>query len=366
MSGMFSTGALAAIKAILAASTGTAGIGYANDGTPVTLEQGLDLLYRGIADVRNEAYAGGAVGDGVADDAPAFQAAFDSGRIVMARDGTYLLASPISVTLNNAVLMGGGRRTVIKSSSATADIFLIGDGVAEISGVDFSNFRVWASVTKTAGYVFNCRKTTDSRFVNIGAGNIDDYVAAGSTHKLWNGYYFDRFSQVVVSGGEIVVENDGIKARGNADQSFGAELSILGGLRIFKAGGKAVHLGGATGGVYLGRMDISECYRGLYCDDTLQAGVYNREVFLSSELTIDMCTGWGINIESNGLATLESPGAWISGCGNSTTSEGGIRVAPTTGVSVSAKWGALRVQSCYYDGMQLNSGAHALAAPFIR
>jgi hypothetical protein len=211
--------------------------------------------------------------------------------------------------------------------------------------------------------VFNCRYVTDSKWDNVYAGALDLYVSSGFSHRLYDGYYFNRFNQNVIESGQIVVSNDGITARGNTDQSFGAELSVSGGLRIFGAAGKGIWLGGACGGVYLDRIDISECFRGVYLDDTL-AGATNREVFLDSGLTIDSCTGWGLNIEANGVALLEADGPWIASCGNSTTNEGGIRIAPSSGMS--ARWSNLRVYSCYYDGIQLNSGTHNFSGGFIR
>ena len=305
----------------------------------------------------------GARGDGVTDDTAAIQAALNTGRVVYLPAGTYLVSSTLAITLNNTGIRGDGYGSVIKTTSATADIFLIGDGTTEISGLIFSEFALWSSVTKTAGVAFNCRYVTNSTWFGVACGAIDFYVANSNAHRLYDGFFFNRFSQCSIEGGEIVVSNDGIKARGNSDQSFGAELSIYGGLRIYKAGSKGIYLGGACGGVYLDRVDISECYRGLYADSVL-ATVTNREVFLGSNLTIDTCSGWGINVEANGVALLEVTGAWVSACGNATTGEGGIRIAPSAGIS--ARWSNIRVNYCYYDGVQINDGAHVFSGGFIR
>ena len=319
-----------------------------------------------IAKFRDIVAAGdfGAVGDGVADDTAAVQAALNTGRAVLAPKGTYKLTSPLTVTVANTGLIGEGKGTVFAPGAGTSDIFSLGDGTNEISGLRFENFTIWPSATRTGGHAFNCRFVTDSLWNNVRTGSIDDYVANGNAHRLWHGFYFDRFSQLAIEGGEIVVATDALKTRGNADQSFGAELSLDGGLRIFKAGGKGVWIGGACGGVYLGRMDISECRYGLYVDSTLQAGIPNREVFLGSFCTIDTCTGWGINLEATSLAFLETNGVWVSGCGSAGTGEGGVRVAPSAGVQ--AKWGNLRVQSSYYDGVSLNDGAHSFSGGFIK
>lgn len=306
----------------------------------------------------------GAVGDAVTDDTTAIQNALNTGRCVLLPKGIYKVTAALTVTADNTGLYGEGKGSVIAPTAGNRDVFTIGNGATEISGLRFENFTVWPSGAMTGGYVFNCRYSTDSLWSNVRAGAIDSYVANGNVHRLYSGYYFDRFSQNVVLSGEIVVAQDGIKARGNADQSFGAELSIDDGIRIVHGGGKGVWLGGGCGGVYLGRVDISQCRYGLYCDSTLQSGTTNREVFLHSFCTIDNCTGWGINLEATSVALLEVDGAWISGCGSAANSEGGIRVAPSAGVS--ARWSNLRVNYCYYDGVVISDGAHVFSGGFIR
>lgn len=298
----------------------------------------------------------------------AVQAAFDSmtNKDVLEVGPGWAKITNLTVTNGGWTLDGCGYGSMFVTSHATQDIFLIGDGTTEITGLLFRNFRVWSTVTKTAGHVFNCRFLSNSRFENIYAGTLNDYVAASNSHRLYDGYYFDRFAECVVTGGQIVVANKPAKARGNADQSFGLELLLDGNLRIVYSGGPALHIGGACGGIYLGRVDISACRKGLLCDDTLQTGIYNREVFIDALASIDSCTGWGIEIADNGLAILDAGGVWVANCGSVGTGEGGILVAPTTGAAVSAKWGDARVQRCYYDGIQLNSGAHTFDGGYIQ
>lgn len=306
----------------------------------------------------------GAVGDGSNDDTTAAQSALNTGRLVLFPKGTYRLTATLNITVDNTGIIGEGKGTIFAPGAGTSDVFSLGDGTNAISGLLFENFTIWPSATRTGGYAFNCRFVTDSLWANVRTGSIDAYVANSNTHRLWHGFYFDRFSQNMIEGGEVVVATDGIKTRGNADQSFGAELSIDGGLRIYKAGGKGVWIGGASGGIYLGRMDISECRYGFYADSTLQTGITNREAFLGPFCTIDTCTGWGINLEATSLAYLETTGVWVSGCGSAGTGEGGVRIAPSAGVE--AKWGNLRVQSSYYDGVQLNDGAHSFSGGFVK
>lgn len=68
-------------KTLLLSSSGAAKIGYHSSGNR-TVEQHLDMMYYGIANVIDPAYAGGADPTGVADSTAAIQAAINSGKVV--------------------------------------------------------------------------------------------------------------------------------------------------------------------------------------------------------------------------------------------------------------------------------------------
>ena len=87
--------------------------------------------------------------------------------------GLIKVASALTPATGAIWVEGQGRGTKIQPSALTGDIFTVGDGTNECSGLVFSNFDIWPSVTKTAGYVFNCRLTTDSLWENVRAGSID-------------------------------------------------------------------------------------------------------------------------------------------------------------------------------------------------
>lgn len=299
---------------------------------------------------------------GVIDSTLGIQAALNTGQIIRAKAGDYLF-STLTLNSSGGGIIGDGYKTRFLSNSLTGDIFLVGNAGATTTGYLFADFRVWATVTKTSGYVFNCIQTTNSLWRNVFCGSLNDYVANGNSHRLWDGFYFDRFGENSILGAECTVAQTGVKARGNSNQSFGAELTIDGGYRIYAAA-KGVWLGGAAGGVYLGRMDASVCGYGVYVDTTLQTGIYNRELFMGSFCTIDSCTNWGLNIEDKGLAFLEVTGTWFSGNGNVGTNAGGIRIAPTTGQVLSAKWTGIRLKSNYADGLQASQGNHVMVGGF--
>lgn len=330
------------------------------------LQAGTGAVTRNMQDKARESVSVldfGADPTGATDSTLQIQAALNTGRVVYLPAGTYQISSALTITQNNSGIRGDGYGSFIRTTSATADIFTIGNGSTEITGLLFSDFVVWATVAKTAGFVFNCRYVTDSIWRNIHAGAVDLWYPNGNSSNLYSGYYFNRFSQCSIEGGQIVVNHNGVTARGNTDQSFGGELSLYGGIRIFGALSKGIYLGGGCGGVYIERVDISECFRGIHMDDQL-ASATNREVFLGPTLTVDRCSGWGINIEANGVAFLEATGPWVSGCGTPATGEGGIRVAPSA--AIAARWSNLRVNRCYYDGIQISDGAHVFSGGYVQ
>lgn len=252
----------------------------------------------------------------------AFNAAAKTGKTVFVPAGTYNVSGPLEFYTSNSGLHGEGRATRIIHTHATGNLFQVGNGIVEVSGMHFSNFTVWASVTKTDGWVFHNQMVTDSYFYKIEAGAIDDYVSSGNAHRLWNGYYFDRFSQCALHAGQVVTAQIQGQCRGNVGNDFGAELSIDGGIRFFN-GHRGFIVGGGAGGVYFGRMDITGANVGVVIDQSLQ-NTYNREAFFSSFCTIDSCVNAGVIIDQTTLSlgrilfdntwicgTTAGPGLWI-------------------------------------------------------
>jgi hypothetical protein len=236
---------------------------------------------------------------------------------------------------------GQGSATRVQTTSATADIFMLGDSTNECSSFVFSDFDVWSSVVKSAGYAFNNRISTDSQWRNVNVGSNDLYTVAGA-HRLFRGWYFDRFDTVSIYGGQCVTSDDGVQARGIVGDTFGAELVLDGNLRFFRqnaAGAAAVRIGGCCGGVYLRRMDASLAETGLIIDTTLVSGgttatKRNREIFVEGA-NFDSCKSWGIKQVADSVALLVMDKPWAASCGTNDDGSGGVflgggaTVAPT-------------------------------------
>lgn len=309
------------------------------------------------------------------DCAPAFTEALAKARRVYAPAGTYRLESTIIVTKSNSGLVGDGRGTLLVPTNAGTDVFTLGDGSHEVSGLHFRDFRIWPSVKKTGGWAFNCRRVTDSTWLEVRAGSIDDEVST-QENRVYNGFNFDQFSQNTVTGGEIVCSGTGVRMNGGyvegEGQVYCAELSFDGGLRIYKAE-VGVHVAGAAGGIYLNRVDVSNCGTGVHIDNNAfentavpLPGRANREVFMGSGCTVDNSSGWGVNLESNSVSFLYMTGSWISGCGNSTRGDGGMRVKLSDGVTPEIRMTGVIVKDCHYDGIQTSDSRLFMTGCHIR
>jgi len=271
----------------------------------------------------------GAVGDGVADDTTAIQAALNSGGRIYFPAGTYIISSALTVTSNYTSVVGEGLNAIIKTTNSTADIFTLGDGTNGIQGLNFSNFTIWSSVNKTAGYAFNARFVVNSSWVNVNVGSIQLHDIDGN--RLYRGWYFDRFDTINVLGGECVTKNDGMRMRGNADDSFSSELTVDNNLRFYKqddSGACGIRIGGNCGGIYLQRMDISAAETGILIDTTLSLASTvgtkrNREIFIQGA-NVDSCKKWGIKQIAETVALFNVNNVWAASCGTDNDGSGGV------------------------------------------
>jgi hypothetical protein len=305
----------------------------------------------------------GADSTGVLDSTTAIQAAINSGKRVYVPKGVYKTSSALTITANNTTIYGDGVGSVIQTNSLTADIFTLGNGSTEISGLLFQDFTVWSSVTKTAGYAFNARFVTDSQWQNVNVGTQDLYATAGG-HRLYYGWYFDRFDTVGVFGGWCVTPQDGIRMRGNANDSYGAEIVIDGNIRFVRqnaAGACGVRIAGNCGGVYLRRGDVSLAETGVVIDTSLSlaattATKRNREIFIQG-FNVDSCKRWGIEQVGESVALLTMDNPWAASCGTNDDGSGGIIIGGgTTIIPVVSISGSPYIYNNVGPGIELDGG----------
>jgi hypothetical protein len=112
----------------------------------------------------------GAVGDGVADDTAAIQAAVDSltnGGTVGLPCGTYKVSSAITISTPGIIIAGQNRtKSVIKTNSTTANVVVLDAG-----NVGLSNLRIEHTATRTAGASISI--TTNASKVYVQQVDID-------------------------------------------------------------------------------------------------------------------------------------------------------------------------------------------------
>jgi hypothetical protein len=313
----------------------------------------------------------GAVGDGVADDTVAIQAALNAGGLVYAPQGIYKISAALTVTNDNSGLIGEGPGTLIQTTSTTADIFTLGNGSSEISGLLFQNFAVWSTVVKTGGYAFNCRFTTDSQWQNVNVGNQELYNAAAG-HRLYYGWYFDRFGTVGVFGGWCITPQDGIRMRGNADDSFSAELVVDGNIRFLRqnaVGACGIRIAGNCGGIYLRRADVSLADTGVIIDTSLSlasttATKRNREIFIQG-FNVDSCASWGLKQVAESVALLIMDTPWAASNGPADGSAGGILLEGGSTVVPIVSMGNPQIYNNKGAGLRVEGGFVTVDGGFV-
>jgi hypothetical protein len=142
----------------------------------------------------------GAVGNGVADDTAAIQAAinaaaalqvsrFRSGATVYFPNGTYLVSSTITVNTDGIVLNGesyGG--VTIEAASPTFDIIKFDNGGTALYHCGVSNLRVLCSGNATAGAAIKCNRLLYGSITNVG---VDGHWV-GFELDGCNKFYLDR------------------------------------------------------------------------------------------------------------------------------------------------------------------------------
>jgi hypothetical protein len=166
-----------------------------------------DVVSKGpIADVR----AFGAVGDGVADDTAAIQAAIDSfssgGGVVYFPKGTYLVTSTLTVSQNRMSLVGDGQWvSVIRFNPTTDDICIFfgkgGEGTTDAGIIVQCSVRGLTFTSTNTTYKKTALELKDiSIFIcdNVAIGSTTQWIGNGSIGVRTRGREMASFSNMAV------------------------------------------------------------------------------------------------------------------------------------------------------------------------
>ena len=181
----------------------TLGGGFIQSGTGATLRT-VENKLKDTVSVKDF----GAVGDGVADDTAAIQAAINTGKSVLfGPGGTYMVTGNISVSTNNQKIYGDG--TIKKLGTSIAHLFALSDSITNVwfDGLTFdgtrASFASGNAVSAIFGYINTNITVTNCTFQNIIDCGIKLRDSAGLT-AIGN-----RFTNVAQNGIELrVYAND--------------------------------------------------------------------------------------------------------------------------------------------------------------
>jgi hypothetical protein len=138
-------------------------------GAHATRLTALELLAAHVGEANVRDY--GAVGNGVADDTAAIQAALNTGRPVYVPLGNYKVSGLLTLATDGQVLRGAGVGSALVTSSATAVILRITAGLVHVRDLTLN-----ASVARTAGAYID--------IVNVGYAHIHDMLLQNMTHGI--------------------------------------------------------------------------------------------------------------------------------------------------------------------------------------
>jgi len=244
---------------------------------------------------------------GVADCATVINnaAAAAAGRKLILPPGTFRMNSKLLHHQSRAIIEGQGRRTQIlfNITDLGSDLVEVGDGSIAIVQPILRDLLFYSTAIKTGGWTVNARLTYG--YIEEGVYYGDDTLVdpLGVGNRLWGGLFLDRFFNPRVWGGQSFALAKHVAFRGNADGSFGQE-AYIGGNRKLRFGTHDFHLGGGTGGIYLGRVDAAEADLGILIDNTLQSAI-NRELFMAQDCVIDSCGDCGAKVDQALASTAQ-------------------------------------------------------------
>lgn len=297
------------LRDALAASGGSALVGFLQSGTGASART-VQAKLRDTVSVKDF----GAVGDGVTNDTAAIQAAMTAtnslgGGTLYFPVGTYLVASTITATTGVKFAGAGPNVSVIKTTSATADVIKFD---AESCGVDGLGFA--SSITRTGGsFIYVTLNGSNCRINNFRMTGyyIGIYGTNSSTYWISEGLMYGpvanargiQLTGTVAGGGNDIYIN-------KVTMSAGANVASAAGINLIN-----------TGAVNITDCDIIRHGKCLLINpgsSQFVAYVYANNSYF------DTATN-GVSIEPTGTGFAQ--GIRMVGCWTSAHTDSGIKIA---------------------------------------
>lgn len=249
----------------------------------------------------------GAVGDGVANDAPAIQAAIDAavaagGRKVLIPAGTYNLNSGIVWTGGGVSLIGDGERTTtLRCTFASGDILCIGDGTANPNDCLISDLSITSTVAKTSGAAVRFRNGHNLKAANLRLNS-----------NLYYGFQFDGGAGQFLYYLENFEINSGVNGIICGAVGFPQDIWVSDGI-IAGCSGAAILLKNVSGW-YFEHLDLLGCDSGITTFP--DSGQIVKAGFLTAVIA-DTCNSSGFKFFTNGgyVSDVIMNGSWGASCG---------------------------------------------------
>lgn len=259
----------------------------------------------------------GAVGDGVADDTAAIQAAIvatTTGKSLFFPSGVYTFSTQLVFNTSKIGIIGEGSGTTFlkyTGSNTTNDLIVVGDGITQIINVNLSGITIYSSTVMTGGFAIHFKKYCRS--------NVTDIIVNGqdiSPVNIYSGIWFDGLDDVYLSTFRTYVQTEGIRVNGIVGVGQ-PKAGLMVEQGKITGGTIGIHIGGAFGGTYINNVDIiGATQEGILLDNSIAAET-NRETFLGV-CSIDSTGSYGIRIVESFASnqTLNLTGTWVASSGN--------------------------------------------------
>lgn len=299
----------------------------------------------------------GAKGDNVANDTAAIQSAINAasvqGGTVYFPPGTFLVSSALTIDADHVFLQGSGTATTIQSTSATQDVFRLGNGTTMRAHLGLSNFRMNNSAgQKTNGTgikVDKCFKVWLDRLV------VDQQYRA---------FHFRNSTEVLLGRSDVRNSSEtGLLIDVDMNAGFDWWLTDV----LFENSdipGQGIGINWTGGeGLHCNSVNLQKFSRALVVNPT--GGRECRFGFFN-QLVADTSNAEGIRITNT--STGNTINMEFSGCWTATNGTHGLLVdKPGTGLVQGVKWMGGRSLHNGQDGFRLAGGldVHIVGAEVI-